>query len=368
MNSYLLNESQQNPQICEKCLGSGDDEVRMNQIPNGATCKICTLPYTLYHFKQDHRSADIIKTMICTNCAKQRNVCQCCMLDMTWHIPIQLRDQLISMVSGSKTVTEEAKNVMMKRFLAMKEGSIGGAQVTSDQGQVDEILNRLKEILENNKGLATGESLKANENKFNIVEVKNSETLNKVDVKGIWEKFPINETFPGEVIEDSEVPKSYFIYNIDPSIPEWKITDTITNLLGADDWKKNNSLPIVVNHKARCGGIRILSPEKSRKLINKLNTESGCILTTKNGHLRRGVLKIENFSIFIIPWKKGFGVNSFGEDTNGMLKIASLLKDTIVKDLGVDRSLIRNDKNISKSKKDGKVKKKTKKRVSNLKI
>ncbi|KAL3230007.1 hypothetical protein RNJ44_01370 [Nakaseomyces bracarensis] len=367
MNSYILNESQQNPQICDRCLGSGDDEVRMNQVPNGATCKICTLPYTLYHFKQKHRSADIIKTLICTNCAKQRNVCQCCMLDMTWHIPIQLRDQIISMVNGSKTVTEEAKNIMMKRFLAMKDGNIGGAQITSDGDQVNEIMNKLRNILENNKDMVSNGTVESSS--VNIVDTRSigSKGINRADISNIWNKFPLDESFPSEseISDDADIPRSFFIYNVDSSIPEWKIADAITNLLSSDDWKKNNSVPIVVNHKARCGGIRVLNPEKSKKLIRALNSEDGGTLVVNKGTIRRGVLKVENFSIFIIPWKKGFGVNSFGEDNNSMVKIASLLKERIIKDLGADAS--EKERKANKVK-NGKVKKKSKKRVTNLKI
>lgn len=96
------------PNICEQCLGD-EANIRMTKIPQGSECKICTLPFTLYHFKTSKRSNNIIKTLICVRCATQRNICQCCMLDSRWHIPIQLRDHLISLVNEENVMTEEAK-------------------------------------------------------------------------------------------------------------------------------------------------------------------------------------------------------------------------------------------------------------------
>lgn len=133
------------PAICEACLG---DQTRLTRAVNGAECKICTLAFTVYHFKTHHK---VNRTVICHNCSKQRNICQCCLLDLQWHIPVELRDRVLSLIQGSEVATEEAQNDMMKRFIALKDGStykVGGAKVTSDASATADVIERIRDTLQ----------------------------------------------------------------------------------------------------------------------------------------------------------------------------------------------------------------------------
>lgn len=364
MNKLILG-SEEVPQICEKCLGTSNtnENIRMNEVPNGAACKICTLPYTLYHFKKSHRSADIIKTLICKKCAIQRNVCQCCMLDMKLHISIQLRDKLMSIVSGKETITEEAKNIMMKKFVAMKGGSLGSADLTRNVDSIEDILLNLREKLEGKPLNDENEPISALQNK----ELGDNPHLKSVDIQPYWDKFPLQETFPNatQIPKGNDSFKSFFIYNIDSSVPEWKISDKITELLGSDSWKTKESIPIIINHKAMCGAFRIGNNELSEKFLQTINNSDNMIRINRSNGLRRGILKVDHFQLFIIPWKQGFSVESFGRTPNESKKIAFALREIIVEEMGGFKD--KNDRCKAKEK-SKKITKKSKKRVKSIKI
>jgi len=43
---------------------------------------------------------DTKKTEICQTCAKLKNVCQTCLLDLTFNLPVQVRDSALGMTVG----------------------------------------------------------------------------------------------------------------------------------------------------------------------------------------------------------------------------------------------------------------------------
>ncbi|CAI4055319.1 hypothetical protein SKDZ_02G1700 [Saccharomyces kudriavzevii ZP591] len=317
------------PKICEQCLGD-KTEIRMTKISQGSECKICTLPFTLYHFKACKRNSNIVKTLICVRCAAQRNVCQCCMLDLRWHIPVQLRDHLISMVSEENIVTEEAKNDMMRRFLSLKDVKLGGAQITSDPSEADNILDRLRGILQrpgsnDEKSLSHSREAAALAKKEQDTNVINIEKYASVDISHILKKLPLSESFSNDVST-----RSFFLYNVDVSIPEWKISDTISQLLTLRKLGDGNALSLIINHKAKCGGVRFQSNELGEKFASKLNET----LTTPKS-INRGVLRIDRSRIFVIPWTSGFSAASFGANTAENIKLSLSLNKLIQVELGV---------------------------------
>ncbi|KAK4275884.1 hypothetical protein QN277_018896 [Acacia crassicarpa] len=85
------------PIICESCLGD-NPYVRMTKAEYDKECKICTRPFTVFRWRPG-RDARYKKTEICQTCSKLKNVCQVCLLDLEYGLPVQVRDTALSISS-----------------------------------------------------------------------------------------------------------------------------------------------------------------------------------------------------------------------------------------------------------------------------
>lgn len=85
------------PSVCERCLPEST-HVQMLKEDYGAECRICSRPFTLFTWKAD-RTARQKKTAICLTCARLKNCCQCCMLDLSFGLSIPVRDAALKMIA-----------------------------------------------------------------------------------------------------------------------------------------------------------------------------------------------------------------------------------------------------------------------------
>lgn len=87
-------ESSDFPLVCENCLGD-NPYVRMTKANNGAACKICERAFTCFRWKAGTKGR-FKSTITCQLCARMKNVCQCCLLDLEFGLPVQLRDRYLA--------------------------------------------------------------------------------------------------------------------------------------------------------------------------------------------------------------------------------------------------------------------------------
>jgi len=95
-------ETSEFPIVCETCLGD-NPYVRMTKAEFDKECKICARPFTVFRWKPGS-NARFKKTEVCQTCAKLKNVCQTCLLDLEYGLPVQVRDAAFP--SGAQPVSD----------------------------------------------------------------------------------------------------------------------------------------------------------------------------------------------------------------------------------------------------------------------
>ena len=89
--------------LCSTCLGE-NPYVRMVKLPFGdKLCKISSAPYQAFRWKAGPHGR-YKETIICYAVAAERNICQTCLNDMQYNLPVGLRDKLIQNTSEHQSV------------------------------------------------------------------------------------------------------------------------------------------------------------------------------------------------------------------------------------------------------------------------
>jgi len=86
------------PLVCETCLGD-NAYVRMTKEAHGKKCKICETPFTVFAWQAGTKGR-LKKVEICRSCARAKNVCQVCIFDLQYGLPVKVRDRILK-ESGS---------------------------------------------------------------------------------------------------------------------------------------------------------------------------------------------------------------------------------------------------------------------------
>ncbi|KAJ5594641.1 Nucleotide-binding alpha-beta plait [Penicillium hispanicum] len=129
------------PSVCEKCLPE-NPYVQMLKEDHGAECKICTRPFTIFRWKADRTSRQR-RTNICLTCARLKNCCQCCMLDLSFGLPITIRDAALKMVAPGPDSSINREYYAQNHEKEIEEGlgAIEEYEKTDDKAR--ELLRRL---------------------------------------------------------------------------------------------------------------------------------------------------------------------------------------------------------------------------------
>ncbi|KAA0709775.1 Pre-mRNA-splicing factor RBM22 RNA-binding motif protein 22 [Triplophysa tibetana] len=104
----------------------------------GKECKICARPFTVFRWCPGVRMR-FKKTEVCQTCSKMKNVCQTCLLDLEYGLPIQVRDTSLSIKDEMprSDVNKEYYTQNMEREIQNSDGTrpvgmLGKAQSSSD--------------------------------------------------------------------------------------------------------------------------------------------------------------------------------------------------------------------------------------------
>ncbi|KAH7542306.1 hypothetical protein FEM48_Zijuj02G0059400 [Ziziphus jujuba var. spinosa] len=89
-------ESSEFPISCESCFGNYPEFAQNSlKAEYEKGCNICTRPFTVFRWNPGH-DAKYKETVICQTCCKLQNLCQVCLLDLEYGLPVQLRETVMS--------------------------------------------------------------------------------------------------------------------------------------------------------------------------------------------------------------------------------------------------------------------------------
>lgn len=148
MSSIELGEDY--PLVCEKCLGS-EGYVRMTKVTHGVECKISKRPATLFEWR-----ASGVKRATCVSyeVAAQKNICQVCMTDLTFGLPVGVRDTFLrtALEKGIEGISQQfatqpksrvGQDYLLNRQLALKQAGEGQLQLENGQDASDQAVTSL---------------------------------------------------------------------------------------------------------------------------------------------------------------------------------------------------------------------------------
>jgi len=125
-NSYNRQswETSEFPILCETCLGD-NPYIRMMKEKYGQECKICNRPFTIFRWCPG-TGMRYKKTEICQTCSKLKNVCQTCLLDLEYGLPVQVRDSALKLKDHipQSDVNKELFNQNAERQLAGTDNTV----------------------------------------------------------------------------------------------------------------------------------------------------------------------------------------------------------------------------------------------------
>ncbi|KAJ7581213.1 pre-mRNA-splicing factor SLT11 [Mycena floridula] len=134
-------EQSEFPILCETCLGD-NPFIRMSKQEYGRSCGTCARPFTVFRWNPG-TGMRYKATVVCQTCAKVKNVCQTCLLDLEYGLPTQVRDTALAVTTEAPTsdINREyyAQN-MEAKFEGDKSALAGGTR-TSTAGK--EMLKQL---------------------------------------------------------------------------------------------------------------------------------------------------------------------------------------------------------------------------------
>ena len=183
------------PIVCNNCLGK-NKYIRFLKSNYNSECKICNRPFTVFSFKNSNDKFK--KTEICSLCSKIKNVCQFCLLDLQFGLPIEIRDKYLK---NKIELPKEKQNINF--FI----NNFNQTLPYEEKGAYKKIFDKIKD----NKDIE--DIIKENKNETN----KNSENEKNIDKNDNNEENDKIKNLDNENVED-EKNNIEFIENVEDPI------------------------------------------------------------------------------------------------------------------------------------------------------
>ena len=134
------------PVVCEDCLGP-NPYIRMQKQDYAAECAISGRPFTVFRWRPGN-DARYKKTVVCREIALAKNVCQVCLLDLDYGIPVQARDAALGRANemqAKSDVNVEYQTEQIARRLENGEdvAALAGVGGAGGKARANEILSKM---------------------------------------------------------------------------------------------------------------------------------------------------------------------------------------------------------------------------------
>ena len=245
--------------------------VQMLKEDYGAECKVCTRPYTVFRWKAD-RTARQKSTMICLTCARLKNCCQSCMLDLSFGLPITIRDAALKMIRPGPESSINREYYAQEHEKEIEEG--GGA--VEEYEKTDEKAMELLKRLANSEPYAKKRRVEEDEEGKNIKAlpppedpqhgstpgpIRTRDTRGRGGARGSARGGRGGRALPHTTqkppSEEDWLPpndpniKSLFVVGVEDDLPEYKLRQFFA--------KYGNLQSLVCSHRSHCAFVNYLS-------------------------------------------------------------------------------------------------------------
>lgn len=103
----------------------------------------CTRPFTVFSWSADRGQGRKRRTNVCLTCARLKNCCQSCMLDLSFGLPIVVRDAALKMVAPGPQSDINREYFAQNNERAIEEGKAGLEEYDKTDDKARELLRRL---------------------------------------------------------------------------------------------------------------------------------------------------------------------------------------------------------------------------------
>ena len=268
--------------------------VQMLKEDFGDQCKVCTRPFTLFKWKAD-RTARQKRTIICLTCARLKNCCQYCMLDLSFGLPITIRDAALKMIAPGPESSINREYYAQNHEREIEEGKGALEEYDKTDEKARELLKRLaksepyakrrriEEGDENQdvKALPAPEGVRQGNSATGPTRTRDSR--GRGGARGGRGAGRGGRIFPstaqlGPKEEDWLPPtdpniKSLFLVGVEDDLPEYKIREFFAEF--------GTLQSVVCSHRSHCAYINYVSRKDAEKAADKCHGKAiiaGCPL------------------------------------------------------------------------------------------
>ncbi|ANZ74205.1 BA75_01117T0 [Komagataella pastoris] len=254
------------PATCNNCLGE-NPYVEMIQEKDGRECKICTRAFTSFLWYPKNGSSIFKQTDICLTCARARNACQSCLLDLKFKISPEMRDEILGTNKGLMEISPATisannskiakiykanqleRNFQDEDFRRTARGVLPEPRVPQVLETARDAVVRLTSSTISHKALSS--TSKRNDRKHQLAK-ELSTLLNKLPFNG-------DLTIP----KDPDI-KSMFLFGITDELSSFRVQEYFREQF-------NSTLEAtILNHRTRCGFVVFMNRNSAEAVAESI--------------------------------------------------------------------------------------------------